>query len=162
MRIDYCEYSKYCGDKGSEEKSKELWYCPRRHYCPYDKCEFIAKKVAETPAEVVKQEAKKSDAEYYENLIPTIKNLIANGITTWTNIGKALKTNPNPMRTYYYKHGIKFEGLRVQARDVDWDTVVPIVIAKRKEREPWTNIAAELGIQSEMLRVQMRTEYDVY
>ena len=50
----------------------------------------------------------------------------------------------------------------MQARDVDWTQIVPVVIERRKERKPWNDIAAELGIQSEMLRVQMQTEYDIH
>ena len=158
MKIEHCEWSHA---NGEDNNGNTIWYCGHRTFCPYEKCEFTTKQVAEKPI-VIKQEAKKRDAEYYENLIPTIKNLIANGVTTWTNIGKALKTNPNPIRGYYYKHGIRFEGLKMQARDVDWMQIVPVVIAKRKERKPWTDIAAELGIKSEMLRVQMETEYDIH
>ena len=159
MKIEHCEWSHA---NGEDAHGETIWYCAHRTFCPYDKCEFTVKKVAEEKPVVPKQELKKRDSEYYENLIPTIRNLIANGVTTWTNIGRALKTNPNPIRWYYHKHGIKFEGLKVQSRDVDWMQIVPIVIEKRKERKPWTDIAAELGIQSEMLRVQMRTEYDIH
>lgn len=52
MRIDYCEYSQYCGDKGNEQNPKELWYCPwsgNKELCKYESCEMPPEKHREPP-----------------------------------------------------------------------------------------------------------------
>lgn len=167
MRIDYCEYSTYCGDKGGEGKSKELWYCPRRHYCKYESCELppTKPKKVEAPIEItVNTEIKhsKKTAEHYDRLIPTIKALITQGMTTWTEIGKAVKIKPNTLQWYYNRHGIKFDGMKIKAKDIDWEKIVPIARERREQNKPWAEIANEVGINRETLRCRMQREYDVY
>ena len=163
MKIEHCEWSK---PNGEDNEGNTIWYCAHRTFCPYGNCEVPAKKKVEEPKKVALPKNVEIDkprtAEYYENLIPTIKNLIANGLTTWTDIGKALKIKPNTVRQYYVKHGIRFEGIKVRTRDIDWPTIKPVIIAKRKEDMTWHEIADELGMNHETLRTHMQRVYDIY
>ena len=77
MRIDFCPYSKYCGDKGNDNsKERQIWYCPRsgnKDWCPYDKCETPTSK----PKPIPKPEPVKTEKEIAEEATMAKDKLMA-------------------------------------------------------------------------------------
>ena len=134
MRIDYCEYSKYCGDKGSEEKSKELWYCPRsqdKEWCPYDCCEMppakpkAAKKVEEIIVERIQvgnmnaynyehiYDVSKRHDELFKEAIKLTETEQMTGAELAIRLGISIKT----IRKLEKEYGVKF---KLYSRNIDW------------------------------------------
>lgn len=169
MKIEHCEFSH---DNGEDNDGNTMWYCPRSKdnqpiegFCPYDCCEKPKQKVVDEPVtvEAEKKPQIEINTEKYAELVPVIQKLVSEGTHTWTGISRAVGLNSNTLRSYYNTHGIKFAGMKAHADDINWESILPTVREKRalKKPVPWKVLGAELGINSEMLRVRMINYYDI-
>ena len=74
MRIDFCPYAQYCGDKNADnEQNKQIWFCGHRTFCPYDKCEMPTPR----PKPITNPEPVKTDKDLAEEATMAKEQLMA-------------------------------------------------------------------------------------
>lgn len=161
MKIEHCEYAKYCGDKTTDSTvEKQVWYCPRsengkpiKGFCPYDCCERTNReykpKVAVEPVKL--EEVTPLDGvvnrqmdqeEKYLRLFEEAKKLEAEGMLACEAI-VTLKTTQYALKRLEQIFNYRFNWL---SRNIDWNDYDDKIIALKKQKKSHRIIAEELRI----------------
>lgn len=141
MRIDKCPHSQYCGDRsGDNAKDKQVWYCPRRHYCPYEKCEKPSPKPKAIPQPEPVEDTAAAKQKQKAERFKLVKQAEEEGLTRWQTINK-LDISYYTIKSLEKTFGYKFNF--APKEEIDWSKYDDKIIELKTSGKKIT--AVEIG-----------------
>lgn len=150
MKIEHCEYSK---DNGQDNDGNVIWYCARRTFCPYEKCEVPAQnfEVFNQAVKSLQDAPKESKFDYahfvggknaHEVIFNKINKLISEECITATECCRKINISLATMRKIEKEFGVKFE---FDKKNIKWEQYDPEIKEKLKKGIKLSVICKDMG-----------------